>query len=351
MPSASLDVENQQFAEFLEVEPSEPPRKNHRFFRKVHETIELDDVPPIIKSANGNIFWADEQCTRRVGLTTTEARLLLRLLQTDKPENFDYQDYKNMFDDFGKEQQRLQELVDRLPWWNFETYYQKEIWKARIEWLERMKEPRLWLLYLMARRRRIVKQAATRCLQRMREKSEMRRMESVHVQPATPLDVSMQGKPTLERVQTHPGMISDDSQTSEQTSEQHLDTRASRHVSLSQNIVSRLRSSLSKDRNSHHSNSHSRTSIGPWPVFDKPFEATREGIKLQVERLMPQGSPYIVVGWFLRSSSDPKERILQFKESENIFKALKGGESDLRGWRRFVSLKSLQGFGLYKVSS
>jgi len=87
--------------------------------RNSQEAIQLDDIPPIIKSANGNIFWADEQCTRRVGLTSSEARLFLCLLQTDEPENYNYEEYKALFDDFGREQERLQELVDAVPWWDF----------------------------------------------------------------------------------------------------------------------------------------------------------------------------------------------------------------------------------------
>ena len=64
---------------------------------------------------------------------------------------------------------------------------------------------------------------------------------------------------------------------------------------------------------------------------------------------MPETQPYIVIGWFLRSASDPKERILQFEREEQLFHILRQGEGDVRGWRRFISLKSLQGFGLYKV--
>jgi hypothetical protein len=70
--------------------------KTVKTLRRSLEVIELDDVPPIIKSTNGNIFWADEQCTRRIGLTSTEARLLLNLLRTDLPENYIYDDYKDM---------------------------------------------------------------------------------------------------------------------------------------------------------------------------------------------------------------------------------------------------------------
>lgn len=63
---------------------------------------------------------------------------------------------------------------------------------------------------------------------------------------------------------------------------------------------------------------------------------------------MPTPKPYIVIGWFLHSTSDPKERILQFDNPTELFQVLRKGESDVREWRRFLSLKSLRGFGLYK---
>lgn len=170
MDKMLTDIENCCNKVDLIFEAEEPllPRsgqassKSVRRLRRSLEVIELDDIPPIIKSANGNIFWADEQCTRRVGLTSTEARLFLKLLQTDEPENCNYNEYKQMFDDFGLEQKRLQDLVKSLPWWKWTTWRQKAIWNARIDWLKRMEEPRLWLLYLMARRKRILKKASVR---------------------------------------------------------------------------------------------------------------------------------------------------------------------------------------------
>ena len=355
MPSPAKDVENAfESGEFLEVEgldandPLLPKvesgsksssRKSSRYFRRVHETIELDDIPPIIKSADGNLFWADEQCTRRVGLTATEARLFLRLLQVDEPENFNYEDYKNMFDDFGREEQRLRELVDGLPWWSLETYHQRPIWQARIKWLQRMKEPRLWLLYLMARRRRILKKAADKVLQRLKEKRELRMMN---------VGINRGANSRVNGVQPHfggveepesparPVMVNEEAQTSE------VLLHAKR---IKTSIAGRIRSNFG----SSNRTSPSRPSTGHCPVFDKPFEATREDIKRQVELLMPKPQPYIVIGWFLRSASDPKERIMEYEKEEHLFKALRRGESDVRGWRRFFSLRSLKGFGLYKV--
>jgi len=148
MTSRSHDIENNYDGAELGLDSNDPllpktergsgyPKSTQ--IRRSLEVVELDDIPPIIKSANGNIFWADEQCARRVGLTSTEARLFLKLLQTDEPENYRYKEFKEMFDDFGREQEKLQELVNALPWWKPETHRQKAIWQARIEWLERSK--------------------------------------------------------------------------------------------------------------------------------------------------------------------------------------------------------------------
>ncbi|RDL39264.1 uncharacterized protein BP5553_03604 [Venustampulla echinocandica] len=299
--------------------------------RNRQEVFELDGIPPIIKSANGNVFWADEQCTRRVGLTSTEARLLLGLLQTDEPEDYNYEEYKAMFEDFGREQQRLQQLVNSIHWWDFESYYQKGIWNARIDWLERMKGPRLWLLFLMARRRRILKQAAIRVMERLREKRIMREAGngSLH-HPSQSISISqLQGDTdqvplTNDAVQASevqlrsmslrspPVMVCDVSQISEN------------HLEISGNTPSvseKLGSSFSSGHHSYSLHGHS-------PVFDKRFQATREHIKLQVELFMPKPMPYITIGWFSTATTDPKERVLQFNEPEDLFRALRKGENE-----------------------
>ena len=138
--------------------------------------------------------------------------------------------------------------------------------------------------------------------------------------------------------EARPVMVSDESQTVEAL-------RPSRRAKA--NIAERIRSSFGSGHRDSHS--RSRPSTGHCPVFDKPFEATREDIKKLAEQLMPKAQPYIVIGWFLRSASDPKERVLEFEEERDLFKVLRHGENDVRGWREFFSLKSLKGFGLYQV--
>ena len=390
----ATDIENQLDNEDLgRVDATEPllpkpdrdrsSNKSSRRNRRSLEVIELDDIPPIIKSANGNIFWADEQCTRRVGLTSTEARLFLKLLQTDEPENYNYQDYKEMFDDFGAEQARLKELVKRLPWYKFDTYRQRAIWKARIEWLERMKEPRLWLLYLMARRRRILKQASMRVLNRLAEKRRWKMENGGHfergrpppdlrppappsdheeirglgmvmlseaTQTSTPMDTSPAPPPSPGSQASRPPP-SRDAQASPPPppSRGNHQAATSDATQISEtrlgHITSRIRDSLSASRHRHSP----RSSQGQCPIFEKPFEATREDIKRHVEEIMPKFTPYIVIGWFHRSAGDPMERILQFEQPEQLFHSMRRGEYQVRGYREYFSLKSLRGFGLYKV--
>ena len=62
-------------------------------------------------------------------------------------------------------------------------------------------------------------------------------------------------------------------------------------------------------------------------------------------------SPFIIVGWFARGSSDPYERLIKLKDEQNLFKQLRKKISFIRGWREYVSLRSLRGFGLYEVRS
>lgn len=351
----------------LGLEPGDPLlpwASGSRSSRRKQGIIELDDIPPIIKSANGNIFWADEQCTRRVGLTSTEARLFLRLLQVDEPEDYNYGDYKAMFENFGKEQARLQELVQHLPWWKPGARQQKKIWEARVEWLARMKEPRPWLLFLMARRKRIIKQATERVLQGLRKKSEARTVTEIQahspepgnaaidgdtVSPgqnifsdiSTPSDTVLNAEP-LKMEQIALSLLPNDTS---QTPDAQV-TTASKILSAASRLQHGLRVGL---KGEHKEERHSPSSPVNANDLSKPWDATRQDIKRQVERLLPDPTPYIVIGWFRRSASDPKERILRFDKTEHFFHVLRSGERAVRGWRGYFSLKSLQGFGLYKV--
>ncbi|KAF7895567.1 uncharacterized protein EAF01_009529 [Botrytis porri] len=127
----------------------------------------LGPVPAVIKSSNGNLFWADESCARRVGLTCNEARLFLQL----QSGNYNYSEYSPMFHAFGEEKKNLERKLRELKWWQVER---RQEWEKRVEWLRKMEEPRLWLLYLMARKRRILWVACRRVLDRLRYKREER---------------------------------------------------------------------------------------------------------------------------------------------------------------------------------
>jgi hypothetical protein len=130
-----------------------------------------------------------------------------------------------------------------------------------------------------------------------------------------------------------------------QTSDAQV-TTASKILSAASRLQQGLRVGFKGERLNE---GHSPSSPGDINVLSKPWEATRQDIKRQVERLLPDPTPYIVIGWFRRSASDPKERILQFDKTEQFFGVLRSGERDVRSWRGYFSLKSLQGFGLYKV--
>jgi hypothetical protein len=345
------------------AEPFLPWPSARRYSRWRPETIQLDHIPPVIKSGNGNIFWADEQCTRRVGLTSTEARLFLRLLQVDEPEDWNYADYKEMFDNFGKEQLLLEQLMRDLPWWKLGSRKQKKIWEARVEWLARMSEPRPWLLFLMARRKRIIKQATDRVLEGLRKKSEARSLAGFQMQTVGP----EQPSPGRPKSSDHTLVVNDTSKSLDplvnydprnrsEPYELSLDMSEAGHAaettpistaSKLKSVASRIQQSLKTGRRGEHIHEEHSS---PLPGGTrKPWEATRQDIKYQVEKLMPKPTPYIVIGWFSAVSSNPIEQIIQFDKEEKLFLVLRQGERDVRGWREYFSLKGLQGFGLYKV--
>ncbi|KAI9055867.1 hypothetical protein LZ554_000805 [Drepanopeziza brunnea f. sp. 'monogermtubi'] len=318
-----------------------------RRLRRSREVIALDDMPPIVKSADGKIFWADEQCTRRVDRTTTEARLLLKLLPTDEPESVNYAECKQMFDGFGREQKRLRDLVEGLSWWKWTTWRQKGIWKARIEWLKRMEESRSWLLYLMARRKRIPKQAPVKVLEALKEK---RRVKLATAPP--------RGRTPQQTVITsQPIMLKDITNRMPDTCPQpllsqlikrrypELRIETSQNPEKDVNLAAKPRGSFIVSRNR---DSRSRSSRGVFPVLGRSFEATGEDIKRQVEMIIPRPRPYMEFGWFLHSTSDPKERIVQLNNPNQLFQVLRRGGSYVEEWGRSLSLKNLGGFGLYK---
>ncbi|ESZ90068.1 hypothetical protein SBOR_9556 [Sclerotinia borealis F-4128] len=335
----------------------------------------LGPVPAVIKSANGNLFWADESCVRRVGLTCHEARLFLQL----QLGNYNYGEYAEMFHAFGEEKKNLQERLEELPWWRVER---KRVWEKRVEWLGRLEEPRLWLLYLMARRRRILWVACRKILGRLREKRDVRvkDLESREVRsqrdwqvPTIKCPMVSTGSQTSDSMK--PGTLRSYSGVSEDT--QTGDVASSLMEPTSNNISHLMPSDQPSSRpdismsththNSHpHSHSHSHkpsTSSPPrlstqtthtdsnphsCPIFTRPFSATTTSIRLLTALLLPPPTPYLILGYFPTSTLDPHETYLPLSTPSSLFSSLHRAEHSLRGYRRFLSLKSLAGFGLYK---
>ncbi|KAH6682968.1 hypothetical protein B0J14DRAFT_574752 [Halenospora varia] len=370
MPSEIRDVEaNLEGVELDIISVNEPllDRSTKSSLRSTRrrrslQVVTLDDIPPVIKSANGNIIWADEQCTRRIGLTTTEARLLLSLLTCScstspfsEPTFYtNYSDYISMFHSFSLESSRLRSLVADIKWWHFDRQRKKKIWVERIKWLERMEEPRLWVVYLMARRRRILRVGCKRVLGALREKrrkslrGEQDREEGEgqgqapeHDQDVLPLTVTngieVEGEFSLPEFSKY-----ELSTLNEAISN---DSVAAQFKTTTSHLTQALRSSLDSHGLAHH---NTEAHSPPHSFHFHPgAAATLPSIAHQIQKFMPN-TPYIVVGWFRRCTSDPKERILQFEKPEDLFRVLRRGERDIRGWRRWVSLKGLRGYGLYK---
>lgn len=58
---------------------------------------------------------------------------------------------------------------------------------------------------------------------------------------------------------------------------------------------------------------------------------------------------YIVVGIFNRNKSIPKETLVYLDSFPYLWKAIDSAISQIRGWRSFLSLKRVVGFGVYEV--
>jgi hypothetical protein len=59
---------------------------------------------------------------------------------------------------------------------------------------------------------------------------------------------------------------------------------------------------------------------------------------------------YIVIGLFDTDSAIPLEKLIEIEEDESIGRRLRLGIVALRGFRSFLSLKTVSGFAVYKVS-
>ncbi|KAA8565356.1 hypothetical protein MFRU_045g00550 [Monilinia fructicola] len=333
----------------------------------------LGPVPPVIKSTNGNLFWADESCVRRVGLTCHEARLFLQL----QSGNYNYSEYAEMFHAFGEEKRNLERRLEELPWWRVER---RRVWEKRVQWLGRLEEPRLWLLYLMARRRRILLVACRKILERFREKRKVRQemtkdrevgevvgsqrdlQAPVTEYPMVSTCSQTLGELDIEIPRSHL-MISEGTQTGSTIAPSSTDPspNTTSHLIPSQHSSPRPETSISTISHRPHTHKPSTsmnlprlssqttsTTSHTCPVFVRPFSATPTSIQSLTALLFPPPTPYLILGYFPTSTLDPHETYLALHTPTSLFPSLHRAEHNLRGYRRFLSLKSLAGFGLYK---
>ncbi|TGO60330.1 hypothetical protein BCON_0036g00200 [Botryotinia convoluta] len=312
----------------------------------------LGPVPAVIKSSNGNLFWADESCARRVGLTCNEARLFLQL----QSGNYNYSEYSPMFHAFGEEKKNLQRKLRELKWWQVER---RKEWEKRVEWLSKMEEPRLWLLYLMARKRRILWVACRRVLDRLRykreEREERKRNSQIGIETSEESTTGENSSPS-ESEDTQTGddaqlvtELTTDTLTHLVPARQSISPPASTHPhsaathSHSHSCLHKLTSRMRQPEKSHPD-----PSSNSCPIFNRPLSATTSSLQALTTLLLPPQSPYLVLGYFPTSSLDPHETYISLSDLGTLFSSLHHAERSLRGARRFFSLKSLAGFGLYK---
>lgn len=91
--------------------------------------------------------------------------------------------------------------------------------------------------------------------------------------------------------------------------------------------------------------SHEGGALGFFPLS---FEIGREQ-RYAEQSGMKIRSNYIVIGLFNRNGSIPKERLRRFDSGRELRQVIHSTTRELRGIRRFLSLKRVAGFGVYEV--
>ena len=301
---------------------------------------ELDDVPMVKRPGRGNWIWAEERCARRCGLRSDELELFktasaavkLGTRFTAVPE------FRCLNDDIEAQYSSTMKQVKMLKSgsklrWVFLGRRQRLLITSRLLWLIRLKTIGKAIMDGFARF----------------DELEQRR----NIVPTT--GNSLSGD-FLQMVSVGRGHVIQ-SPSRKQRSKSCDDALRIRHTNVyadNTRFFTRRRSlnnlqdlDLSDGVDFHRPVRRAAESFSTlstthsWPAAytkKRPYSKPLEPMVL-----------YVVVGWFPRKAHDPTEVLLTLGHKAQLFRKLRSCIRGLRGWRTFLSLKSVQGFGLYKV--
>ena len=89
----------------------------------------------------------------------------------------------------------------------------------------------------------------------------------------------------------------------------------------------------------------------PAQVAEPPVFTTSRTMEVPLSEPYEQNIPFLVVGWFPGKLQEPIEICVQVEDVTCFLSELHEAIQKSRGWRYYLSLKTVDAFGLYKVSS
>jgi hypothetical protein len=265
------------------------------------EPAELENAPLIIKSVVDSSLWAQERCSRRIGLTANEAHEVLSFLVTIRDmanalDHFNPGELIVIGDQLIEAQKKIMSFLDYLDSLN-------AIFDAVSNALKVVRSNGWWNLGSRSR----VQFLATR------RKQILDLMElSLLIMPLS--NEFVQIDPRMEMIQSPSATANENG--------------------------SPLPSMETTDKTENTKKTAWKVRVSE--LISKPLDGVNSILTLSQKE-------YLVVGWFSRGSTDPKEQILEFEDTA-MFKELRSTIRGIRGWHEYISLKSLSGFGLYTVS-
>jgi hypothetical protein len=349
--------------------------------RLVAEEVELQGIPSVYKPGYGNWMWAEEQCARRCGLTTEEATAVQEAFRVYQDEGDPATFYK-----YARDTVQGMTLGFDLGLGTDPSPMARRILKGlahRMEIAEVMVPMRLRAglsIYRIALETAYHRQFID---DRVRVLVILKDLIAVINESLVAADVpANQGTPESRGNATSSTPVSQITQQTacdgqlkySKASESPINRESEAPITNPEPDKGEVKQQdpFPPPRTAKHRNipgggpaeQHPRSEVMQAPLkFDRSkldhakFDAlVQRLLKTRYHELDGQaqtiGPPlYVIIGWFSKGSSDPYEKLLTLKDDEALFKQLRKGVRSVRGWREYLSLKSLQRFGLYKVDS
>jgi hypothetical protein len=292
----------------------------------------IGGIPSVRKPGYGNLMWAEQQCQRRCGLSVDQAKLMHKaygLYQTEgDPKSFIVQSISTIFP------------PDLLGRWKIEQAREE---KRRAQWRRRAMSRSMKTFASIEKMSGLVVQIGVLQTATAVLSIYLARMTSF-LAFSTARSFDSRVLFAMAFMELYSIIMKSFVPNQEVVESEHQSTDVEPEIFSSQWV----------DTITHRLNTGS---------FD-PTKLDKVEFKHFVERFLSSSSPvrdhgvdnntnpmYIIIGWFSQGSLDPKEKLLRLKNETVLFEQMRQGAKSLRGWRMFLSLKSLHSFGLYKVST